>query len=60
MIFINMETTKSIQINPNLHANVKRHCSENGLKLQKFVEKLIEDGLSKSIRPDSTESKDKQ
>jgi predicted DNA binding CopG/RHH family protein len=43
-----MEATKSIQINYQLHTHVKKYCSDNGLKLQKFVEKLIQDGLSKS------------
>ena len=53
-----MEATKSIQINYQLHTEVKKYCSDNGLKLQKFIEKLIEDGLSKSISPDSRKSKE--
>lgn len=52
-----MKTTKSIQINPTLHAKVKEHCKKNGLKLQKFVEILIENGLSESIQWISRESK---
>lgn len=45
-----MKMTKSIQINAELHAKVKQHCENNGLKLQKFIEKLIEDGLSANKR----------
>jgi hypothetical protein len=52
-----MEATKSIQINYQLHAEIKKYCDDNGLKLQKFVEKLIKDGLSKSIQSDSREGK---
>lgn len=53
-----MKTTKSIQVSSELHAKVKEYCSKNGLKLQMFVEKLIKDGLSKSVRSDSGKSKE--
>jgi hypothetical protein len=46
-----MKTSKSIQITEMLHARLKEYCTINGLKLQIFVEKLIENELSKSVRP---------
>jgi predicted DNA binding CopG/RHH family protein len=52
-----MEQTKSIQINNELHTEVKKYCSDNGLKLQKFVEKLIKDGLYKNIQSNMSKSK---
>jgi hypothetical protein len=49
--------TKSVQLNSKLHSEVKEYCNENGLKLQQFVETLIENGLSKNIQSNSRKSK---
>ncbi len=57
MIFINMKTTKSIQINQKLHAQIKEYCDKNGLKLQKFVEILISHGLSETVQSNNKEGK---
>lgn len=51
------QPTKSIQIDCELHNRLKDHCSSEGLKLQRFVENLIKNGLSKSIQPANRESK---
>jgi hypothetical protein len=45
-----MKTSKSIQLNETLHTQLKAYCNVNGLKLQSFVEKLIENELSKDLR----------
>ena len=42
------QQTKPIQIDSNLHSNVKAYCSEKGLKLQKFVEILIKEKLKEN------------
>ena len=52
------QETKSIQINSQIHAELKQCCSAEGLKLQKLVEKLIVDELSKNIRSNNTESEE--
>jgi hypothetical protein len=41
------QITKPIQINSNLHAELKEFCGSRGLKLQKLVEILIADKLKK-------------
>jgi hypothetical protein len=51
-----MEQTKSIHINLKLHTEIKKYCNDNGLKLQKFVEKLIKDGLFKNIQSNNSSS----
>ena len=51
-----MKTSKSIQINESLHAQLKEHCNVHGLKMQVFVEKLIEYGLSKNLQSNNCES----
>ena len=41
-----MTQTASIQINKELHAELKKHCKEQGLKLQWVIENLIKDKLN--------------
>ena len=55
-----MKDTKSIQLNSTLHTELKIHCVGKGIVMQKLVEKLIRDELSKSVRSDSTKSKDRE
>jgi hypothetical protein len=43
-----MKTNKPIQIDSEIHANIKKYCAENGLKIQKLVEKLIIEKLKKN------------
>jgi len=52
-----IEQTKSIQIDRELHTELKKYCSDNGLKLHKFVEKLIKDGLPKNIQSNMSKGK---
>jgi hypothetical protein len=40
-----MLNTTSIQIKKELHDRLKKHCNENGLKLQWLVEMLIKKEL---------------
>jgi len=35
------QLTKSIQIDINIHKQLKKYCDEKGFKLQKLIEKLI-------------------
>ena len=51
------QETKSIQLNSQLHAELKQHCNDRGLKLQKLVENLIKDELSKSIQSNNRQGK---
>lgn len=37
--------TKAVQLDENIHEQLKQYCDKNGLKLQRFVEKLIIDGI---------------
>ena len=39
-----------------LHTEIKKYCNDNGLKLQKFVEKLIKDGLLKNVQSNNSSS----
>jgi hypothetical protein len=41
-----MTQTASIQINKDLHVELKKHCKDKGLKLQWLVETLIKDKLN--------------
>tara|TARA_R110000824_G_scaffold390979_1_gene588512 strand:- start:38 stop:202 length:165 start_codon:yes stop_codon:yes gene_type:complete len=36
-------TIKNLKINNTVHALLKEYCNKNGLKMFKFVEKLIND-----------------
>jgi hypothetical protein len=51
-----MKTTKSIQLNEKLHIQLKEYCNSKGLKLQSFVEKLIEYELRENLRSNNQES----
>ena len=35
------QITKAIQIDIKIHEQLKQYCSDNGLKMQKLIEKLI-------------------
>jgi hypothetical protein len=37
--------TKSIQIDSEIHSQLKKYCDIKGLKLQKLIEKLILKGI---------------
>lgn len=41
-----MTQTASIQINKELHAELKKYCKQQGLKLQWVIETLIKDKLN--------------
>jgi hypothetical protein len=38
-----MSKIKNIKISPDSHDMLKKHCDKHGLKIYKFLEKLIED-----------------
>ena len=38
------QQTKAIQINIEIHKQLKKYCDDNGLKMQKLVEKMIISG----------------
>lgn len=40
--------TKAVQLDENIHEQLKKYCDENGLKLQRFVEKLIINEIKKT------------
>lgn len=50
------QETKSIQLDSQVHAKLKQYCNDRGLKLQKLVETLIKDELSKSIQSNNRQS----
>ena len=35
------QITKAIQVDSNIHLQLKQYCDDNGLRLQRLVEKLI-------------------
>jgi hypothetical protein len=35
------QVTKAIQIDIKIHKQLKQYCNDNGLKMQKLIEKLI-------------------
>ena len=35
------QITKAIQIDIKIHEQLKQYCDDNGLKMQKLIEKLI-------------------
>jgi len=35
------QITKAIQIDIKIHEQLKQYCNDNGLKMQKLIEKLI-------------------
>lgn len=42
--------TKAVQLDETIHNQLKKYCDENGLKLQRFVEKLIINEIKKDNR----------
>ena len=49
--------TKSIQIDENLHTQIKEYCNEKGLKIQKYIENTVKNELSKDIQRNLSKSK---
>jgi hypothetical protein len=41
--------TKNLKISPKHHLLLKRYCDSKGLKMFKFVEKLIEEKCKKEV-----------
>ena len=41
----NNKEVKTIQINKDLHTELKQYCNDNSLKLNLFVEKLISNNI---------------
>lgn len=35
------QVTKAVQIDIKIHEQLKQYCNDNGLKMQKLIEKLI-------------------
>jgi len=42
-----MDKIKNIKISPESHELLKSYCNKHGLKIYKFLEKLIEDNCKK-------------
>ena len=40
---------KNLKISEYHHTMLKRHCNKNGLKMYKFIEKLIEENCAEEI-----------
>ena len=51
------QETKSVQLDSQLHAELKQYCNDRGLKLQKLIENLIKNELSKGIQSNNRQSK---
>lgn len=51
------QPTKSIQVEPQIHEQLKKHCDENGLKMQKLVEKLIINEINQNRNLQNNKSK---
>jgi hypothetical protein len=41
------KSTKNIKISIDSHNKLKKYCDENGIKIYKFLEKLIDQSCSK-------------
>lgn len=41
------KTTKNIKISIDSHTKLKKFCDDNGIKIYKFLEKLIEQNCTK-------------
>lgn len=44
------QITKAIQINIKIHEQLKQYCNDNGLKMQKLIEKLIINETNRNIQ----------
>jgi len=42
-----MKDIKNIKISTEVHSTLKEYCDENGLKMYKFLEKMIMDKCSR-------------
>lgn len=43
-----MDKIKNIKISPESHEVLKKYCEKHGLKIYKYLEKLIEDNCKES------------
>ena len=41
---------KVIQINIKIHEQLKQYCDDNGLKMQKLIEKLIINEINRNLQ----------
>ena len=44
------QITKAIQIDIKIHEQLKQHCNDNGLKLQKLIEKPIINEINRNLQ----------
>jgi hypothetical protein len=44
------QITKAIQIDIKIHEQLKQYCDDNGLKMQKLIEKLIINEIKRNIQ----------
>jgi hypothetical protein len=44
------QITKAIQIDIKIHEQLKQYCNDNGLKMQKLIEKLILNETNRNIQ----------
>lgn len=44
------QITKAIQIDAKVHEQLKKYCNENGLKMQKLIEKLIINETNRNLQ----------
>lgn len=44
------QVTKAIQIDIKIHEQLKQYCNDNGLKMQKLIEKLIINEINRNIQ----------
>jgi len=44
------QITKAIQIDTKVHEQLKKYCNENGLKMQKLIEKLIINEINRNLQ----------
>lgn len=49
--------TKAVQIDEPIHTQLKQYCDDNGLKLQKWVEKLIINEINEKRNLQNNKSK---
>ena len=44
------QITKAIQIDIKIHEQLKQYCNDNGLKMQKLIEKLIINEINRNLQ----------
>jgi predicted HicB family RNase H-like nuclease len=42
--------TKTINISPELHQKIRIHCAKNGLKINEFIEKELEETILRYVK----------